>query len=44
MAQELLDMLDKIWAFFFNFFYTIGDKIKGIVTSVVPEEVLPTEK
>ncbi|MDD6528068.1 MAG: hypothetical protein PUF31_09765 [Oscillospiraceae bacterium] len=44
MAQELLDMLDKIWAFFFNFFYTFGDKIKGIVTSVVPEEVLPSEK
>lgn len=44
MAQELLDMLDKIWAFFFNFFYTLGDKIKGIISSAVPEEILPSEK
>ena len=44
MAKELLDMLDHIWAFFFNFFYTLGDKIKEIVNSVVPEEILPTEK
>ncbi|MGN1444269.1 MAG: hypothetical protein ACI4XE_10530 [Acutalibacteraceae bacterium] len=44
MAQELMDMLDQIWTFFFNFFYTLGDKIKGIVTSVVPEELLPSEE
>ncbi|MGN1194915.1 MAG: hypothetical protein ACI4SB_05490 [Acutalibacteraceae bacterium] len=43
MPQELVDMMDQIWTFFFNFFYTLGDKIKGIVTSVIPKELLPTE-
>lgn len=43
MPQELVDMMDQIWTFFFNFFYTLGEKIKGIVTSVVPPQLLPTE-
>lgn len=30
MPQELVDMMDQIWTFFFNFFYTLGEKIKGI--------------
>ena len=44
MAQELLYMLDHIWAFFFNFFYTLGDKIKGFIDSNIPEGILPTEE
>lgn len=43
MPQELVDMMDQIWTFFFNFFYTLGDKIKSLVTSVIPKELLPTE-
>ena len=43
MQEELLTILDQIWTFFFNFFYTLGDKIKGIIASVVPDEILPTE-
>ena len=43
MPQELVDMMDQIWTFFFNFFYTLGEKIKGIVTSFVPPQLLPTE-
>lgn len=44
MPQELVDMMDQIWTFFFNFFYTLGDKIKEIITSFVPEELLPIEE
>ena len=43
MPQELVDMMDEIWSFFFNFFYTIGERIKGLIFSVIPDEVLPSE-
>lgn len=44
MEQELINMLDQIWTFFFKFFYTLGDRIKGVVTSLVPEGILPSEE
>lgn len=43
MQQEFVNMLDQLWAFFFNFFYTLGDKIRDLVSSVVPKGILPTE-
>ena len=43
MPQELVDMMDEIWSFFFNFFYTLGERIKNLIFSVIPDEVLPSE-
>lgn len=43
MQEEFFTLLDQIWTFFYNFFFTLGDRIKGLINSVVPEEILPTE-